>query len=274
MFRAGAYYSTLTDLLSFGSSILSHKLLPPAKTHAWLKPWSATSSRGVLVGAPWEIYHPWNVTVDGRLLELYTKSGGISTYRASLILIPDYDLSIAVLTAGPELGSGAIPALTAVRALLPAIEKASRDQAQAAYVGVYTDQRTNSGLELSLDSAPGLKVSNWTIRGVNVAANYARFNPSGSEAGPPPRVRLYPTKLDGGSKTAWRAVFDAPFDVAAAAQIEALFPWPDPSCATWTTVDTVVYGFEGVDLFVFEVGEDGKATGLTLPAYEVTLRRE
>jgi len=273
---AGAYYSTLTDLLTFGSAILSHKALPATWTRAWLKPVSGTSSRGMLMGAPWEIYHAWNVTGDGRLVELYTKSGDLFAYHANLVLVPDYDLALAVLTAGPEVGFGAVQALTAaaVRALLPAAEAAGRAEAEPVYAGAYADAATNSTLRLALDTAPGLRATDFLVRGVDVAANYARLSPSGGRPGPPARVRLYPTNLDGGGQKAWRASFDAPFDAAAAAKADAAFPWPDPGCVAWATGDRVAYGFEGVDLLVFDVDEGGRATAVSLPAWDVTLKRQ
>ena len=258
--------------------MLSHKVLSAAATRAWLKPLSGTSSRGMLMGAPWEIYHATNVTVDGRLIELYTKSGDLFAYHANLVLVPDYDLALAVLTAGPEVGFDAVQALTAaaVRAVLPAVEAAGRTQAEAAYAGAYAADggTTNATLGLSLDTAPGLRVTDFVVRGVDVAANYARLSPSGGRPGPPRRVRLYPSNLSGGGKqTAWRAVFDAPFDAAAAAKTDALFPWADPGCVAWAAGDRVAYGFEGVDLMVFDIDEGGRATAVRLPAWDVTMKR-
>jgi hypothetical protein len=205
----------------------------------------------MLMGAPWEIHHAHNVTVDGRLIEIYTKSGDLFAYHANLVLIPDYDITMAVLTAGPEASPDAVQALTAaaIRTLLPAIEKAGKGQAESNYAGVFVDKKTNSTLNFSLDAAPGLKVSNFSVRGVDIAANYARLSPSSGKPGPPARVRLYPTISvagpgSGPKQAAWRASFDAPFDAAAAAQTDAIFPWPDSTCVAWAMADRAAYGLK------------------------------
>lgn len=81
---AGDYYSSLSDMLSFGISILKHHQLTPVKTRRWLKPVSPTSASNLLIGTPWEIYRFTNQTQDQRLIELYTKMGNIFDYNSTL----------------------------------------------------------------------------------------------------------------------------------------------------------------------------------------------
>jgi len=45
--------------------------------------------------------HPSNITT-GHTIDLYTKSGSIGLYSSLLTLIPDYQVTVAILTAGPE----------------------------------------------------------------------------------------------------------------------------------------------------------------------------
>ncbi|KAK4646841.1 hypothetical protein QC761_0046930 [Podospora bellae-mahoneyi] len=86
----GGYYSSINDLTRFGEAILRNEVgLSATQTRKWLKPLSQTSSLGTLIGAPWEIYRISNVTTDSRLIELYTKDGGLITYNSVFALIPD-----------------------------------------------------------------------------------------------------------------------------------------------------------------------------------------
>ncbi|KAK8083197.1 hypothetical protein PG996_001978 [Apiospora saccharicola] len=143
---AGGFYTSTNDFLALGTAILSNKLLTPAQTRKWMKPKIATSSAGLMLGEPWEIYRADNVTTDGRLIEVYTKTGDIVGYDAIFCLVPDYDIVVSVLTGGFEAGSAAVMKLCsdAVRELLPALEKAGK-----AMAGTYADPATNSTLTLA-----------------------------------------------------------------------------------------------------------------------------
>lgn len=134
--RSGAYYASTDDLIALADGILSNKLLSPAKTRKWLKPWATTASSGTMVGAPWEIYLARNVTSDQRTVEVYTKNGGLLTYSSYVVLVPDYDLVFTILATGPTaelpyLGTQVILS-TLVQALMPALEASSRDEAAPA----------------------------------------------------------------------------------------------------------------------------------------------
>ncbi|TPX11564.1 uncharacterized protein E0L32_007775 [Thyridium curvatum] len=277
---SGSYYSSTHDLLALGSAILGSKLISPAKTRRWLKPWTSSSSLGTFIGTPWEIYRVQNVTRDGRLIELYTKGGDITTYHAALIMVPDYDLVVSVNVAGPEVG-GFVQLIqaTATTVLLPALEQASKDEAAVSFTGTYADRATNSSITLATDDAPGLRATNYTARGVDVLANYLRIGIVPTEPDPSVlvRLRLYPTNLRSGRQAGWRGVFDlfTPEEVAAS---DARYPWPQNGCIAWGTMDRLVYQYESLDYFVFNVekGADGApvATSIELPAYGLTLTRQ
>ncbi|KAI1073823.1 beta-lactamase/transpeptidase-like protein [Whalleya microplaca] len=278
---AGGFYSNTVDLLSFGTGILKHSLLPAATTRKWLKPVSSTSSTGLLLGGPWEIHRASTVTKDQRLIEFYCKAGNLNTYNNMLCLVPDYGLVITILSGGPESSAGLVDtALTkVVRALLPAIEDAGKAETRPRFVGTYDDAGTNSSLALALDGgddAPGLAVRSLVVRGVDVIENYARYAAlSNSPKDQTVRVRLYPTNLDaaGGRRTAWRAVFDVGSPEQLAEQDAGAF-WPDASCHTWGSMDRLTYGFRSMDEFVFELDAQGEATGVDLRTFRVGLRRE
>lgn len=272
---AGGFLSTANDLISLGSAILNQSFLGAAATRKWLKPVSSTSTIGRGMGAPWEILRSSNLTTDGRLIELYTKGGDDGTYHSKLCLIPDYDLVVTILTAGPEADFTFSFSLLSrlLSTLLPAIEQASRDEAGTSVVGTYTDKTTNSSITLSLDDGPGLGISGWSVRGHNVVDVYAYIT---GIQGVPIVPRLYPVDTQGGGQAAWRAVFDMG-NAEQAVEFDAMFAWPGQSCQTWANMDRFPYGFNGIDDFVFTMEDktDGwVATSLLNRGFQVNMTRQ
>ncbi|KAK3292926.1 beta-lactamase/transpeptidase-like protein [Chaetomium fimeti] len=283
----GGYFSTINDLHRFGDAILQHKLLSAVQTRKWMKPLTSTSSSGLLMGAPWEIFRAENITSDGRMIELYTKTGDLINYHSQLVLIPDYDIVVTLLVAGPSgPGEGSQTSMTLmmsriVQSLLPAIEAAGKAETAAAYAGTYTDKRTNSTLTLSLDAAaaaddgPGVAITQYIIRGVDVP----RTDPGSTlppatppTLDPPMRYRLYPASTGAEGKTSWRAV-GTMNTAEQVAQQDALFAWPMNSCITWAMMDRSTFEFGARDHFVFDVVE-GKVKGVEAVGYQVHLTKE
>ncbi len=280
---AGGFYSNTADLQALGAGILRYEALPPAVTRRWMKPAASTSSSGLAMGAPWEILRSTTATADGRLVEFYCKAGNLNTYNNMLCLVPDYGLVLTILSGGAESGSrlvdGALSA--AVRGLLPAIEAAGRDQAARLVGGTYADPATNSSVTLSQDAGPGITVSGWVVRCVDVIANYAGYGAlsSGPTRNVAVSVRLYPTDLTAAgatttttTTTAWRAVFDMGTPEDTAAYEDAMF-WPDAACATWGKMDRLVYQFRSIDEFVLESDENGRVVALANRGFQVEMRR-
>ncbi|KAI0973340.1 beta-lactamase/transpeptidase-like protein [Xylaria arbuscula] len=269
---AGGFYSNTKDLLALGTGVLQHRILDPVTTRRWMKPLTSSSSSGLMLGGPWEILRSETVTKDGRLIEYYTKSGNLGPYNNILCLIPDYDLVITILSAGGESSEDTVElTLTeVVTTLLPSIEAASKTQAESSFGGTYADASTNSSLTLSLDDGPGFAVSNWTVRGVDIIANYGSLSSTPSVA--PVRVRVYPTNLVAGFQSAWRAVFTTGTAEQLAEGDAARF-WPKGTCHTWASMDRPVYGFKAIDEFLFNSTKD-EASSLSLPVFDVQLQRE
>ena len=95
---AGNIYSSPADISKLGRAILQSTLLSKAQTRRWMKPVSHTADIAISVGAPWEI-HRVVVPSTKRVVDLYTKSGGIGAYTSKLILIPDFDVGFSILAA-------------------------------------------------------------------------------------------------------------------------------------------------------------------------------
>ncbi|KAF5617248.1 beta-lactamase 2 [Fusarium sp. NRRL 25303] len=277
---AGEYYSSLNDIMAFGDSILKSKLLSPAETRKWLKPATSTSSRGILLGEPWEIFHADNVTKDGRLIEFYTKAGDITTYHSLMVLIPDYNLTITLFNAGPEVSGGLLQTLFTeiAKELLPAVEEAGKDEAAKIYGGTYSDDKTNSTLTLSVDDEPGFSITNWTVRGIDIAGTYLSIGLPPTFPTPPGQVRfrLYPTGLQSDTESSWRMMFTAGSEEDNE-EANALLAWPDGNCNTWASLDRIVYQLLSHDHFVFtesRKGSDRTVEKLELVGYRVELRKD
>ncbi|RKU44012.1 hypothetical protein DL546_007308, partial [Coniochaeta pulveracea] len=71
---AGLYSSSL-DLARFSQAVLQNRQLSPAITRRWMKPTSHTASLSLSIGSPWEIHRTRSNITDGRVIDLYTKSG-------------------------------------------------------------------------------------------------------------------------------------------------------------------------------------------------------
>ncbi|KLO89466.1 uncharacterized protein LW93_1525 [Fusarium fujikuroi] len=277
---AGEYYSSINDLMAFGDAILKNKLLSPVETRKWLKPATSTSSRGILLGHPWEIFRADNVTKDGRLIEFYTKAGDITTYHSLFVLIPDYNLTITLLNAGPEVSGGLLQTLFSeiVKELLPAVEDAGKDEAAKVYGGTYTDNKTNSTLTLSVDDEPGFSITNWTVRGIDIASTYLSIGLPPTFPTPPGEVRfrLYPTGLKSDTESSWRMMATAG-SAEDNDEANALFAWPDGNCNTWASLDRIVYQLLAHEHFVFTEsgkGSDRTAEKLELVGYRVELQKD
>lgn len=98
---AGSVYSSTNDLTKLGRAILQSTLLRPSQTRRWLKPQAHTASLELNIGAPWEIVRLSDRTPDGRAVDLYLKGGGLGQYQTLLALIPDYDVVMTFMSAGP-----------------------------------------------------------------------------------------------------------------------------------------------------------------------------
>ncbi|KAI0545315.1 beta-lactamase/transpeptidase-like protein [Xylaria curta] len=272
---AGNIYTSVGDLSEIGRAILGYKLLDPVTTRRWLKPFSFSTDPHASVGAPWG---GRRVNVAGqpyRWITAFAKAGRISDYSSVMTIIPDYDIGISVLLAG-ELPANANFGLldTVGEILIPAVEEAARADAGALYNGHYAFSNTtqlNSSMTIGTDDQPGLSVSQWISNGTDFAwmstvlqSGYFPLTP---------RIRLYPTGLegqgpDGGKKVVFRAVFE---DADAPSQATAMF---STDCATWMNVASVIYGSAAMDELIFNVDSEGKVTSITSPSLRVTLDKQ
>ncbi|RKL44965.1 hypothetical protein BFJ72_g3615 [Fusarium proliferatum] len=278
---AGGIFSSVSDMLLLADGILSNKFLTPVQTRKWMKPEANTASWGYQVGGPWEILRGDNITSDGRLIDIYTKSGDLGLYHSQAVLIPDYDIVISIMTGGLEASANSFVTGTilskVLQNLLPVIEKVGRDDTKEAFAGDYEDKDTNSTITFAMDSGPGLKIKSWQVRGFDVLNNIGNYNFNALESNastetPYVDARMYPSNLSKKGQTAWRAVFDRTNSTADAEYDSQLF-FKDGACQTWFQQDRMVYDYLPLDLFVFVEGEEGVSEAVKSPAFNVTLTK-
>ncbi|KAG9255785.1 beta-lactamase/transpeptidase-like protein [Emericellopsis atlantica] len=282
---AGGMFSSTNDLLAFAEAIQNHELLSAIKTRQWMKPETHTSSLGTSVGGPWEILRSDNITADGRLIDVYTKSGDLGFYHALMGIVPDYDLSVVVIAAGPEVSADPYTRSKVfslvLQGLLPAAEAAGIDEADR-FHGTYRDENNNATLVVTADDGPGLLIEEFYVRGFDVKNNIGLYslgaNDGGSSSEEAPSVvgRLYPTtrttSSHDGNETAWRGAFDAQTDEVKQALADSLF-WIDGQCQEWFGADRAMYNYLGLSDFAMVEDAEGEVLAIKNAAFNVTMTK-
>ena len=268
----GGLLSTSSDVAKFGINILNSTLLESDQTRKWLKPVSHTARLQYSVGRPWEIIrysHP-----SGHVTDMYTKLGDSGAYSSLMVLIPDYGAGFSILSASTLQTRAEILSViaeTIADSLLPALQAQAGVEAEHNYVGTYTS--TVHGLNSSLtlihnqteSSPPGLIISSWISNGTDMTTRFS------GAFGPAP-WRLLPSIADPkNGKAAFLLVSntDAP-----SLQSPGLFSGTFIDFQDWVNVGSLTYGDIGVGSFVFDIGKRGKATAVTLPAFQVNLKKD
>lgn len=186
-------------------------------------------------------------------------------YTAQYLLIPDYDIGFSVLVAGENGNPTSAMALQEIvsETVLPPLYAIARQQAMARFSGTYTAVAAgvtiNSSLTLRGDSEIGLMVNSWISNGTNMIAV---IDTIGFGGGP---VRLFPAGLSPsrkddaeGMRLAFRALS---------------LPSGEGFCSSVSSVDSLRYGRQPLDEFVFELSPDGVATAALHPGLRVRMRK-
>ncbi|PGH05521.1 hypothetical protein GX51_02859 [Blastomyces parvus] len=241
---AQSIFSTVSDLSKAGNAILSSSLISPAQTRRWNKPVSHTSNPANSVGRPWVIYRggQYQQTVVVYVNTLLSSLGSYSSYIG---IVPDFHVGFTILAAD-ETGSPDLNAHADIiaDALFPALMQLAPMQAMERFGGEYGQESSKSSITIAADRLRGIK------------------EPSAVS------IRLYPTDREtetrSGSRMAFRAV------------IQDLNEEADngtPTCVSWMDVGVLTYGGAALDEVVFELGKNGKAVGLEVPALRASLVR-
>jgi hypothetical protein len=249
-------------LVEFGRAIFGNKQLSSMETLRWMKPSSLTSSTSLFVGAPWEIVRARSGIKTGNVVDLYTKSGSVGVYESLLILIPDHQVTLAVLAAGPDAPTALHTATeTALQTLLPALEKAAKAESCRKLCGEYAPAGASgdSHLAISIDDGPGLLIKGWIHQGHDlIAAGQAYAN--ATRGGKIQSLRLFPTGLRTKSQAAYRTLFEIiPYQYDPS--VHLVF---DSKASVWGTPDQLMYGGIAADDFVFHLNSGGGSAAIEL----------
>lgn len=126
---------------------------------------------------PWEIFRADRILLPedkrrARTVTFFTKDGGVPRYRSIILIVPEYDLGITVLTAGDETLLEVIVDMVIVPLIRAADALAAR-QVKETYMGRYTSSSTkektvNSTLTLTYTSTHGLEINEWISNSTDV----------------------------------------------------------------------------------------------------------
>lgn len=275
-------YSSVGDISELGRSILRSDMLPPVVTRRWLKPASMTSELVAGVGYPWGVRRVAVPYANGkRTVDAFNKAGRIGYYASLLVLLPDYGAGFSVLIAGPAIPGNTNFNLADVLGaqLVPALEAAAREQADAGFSGAYASASGRSSLRLTTQpDRPGLGVEGWVSNGTDMQTVAVAL--SAGYAGVTPSIRLYPTGLettatarradsDGSRRrVAYKAVYE---DVGLPSRTSEMF---STDCGTWVSITGVTYGTLPLDQFAFEVDAKGQVLSIENLALREVMQRK
>ncbi|KAG8525946.1 uncharacterized protein KY384_000708 [Bacidia gigantensis] len=278
---SGGLFSTINDLAKFSTGVLNSTLLPSEVTRRWMKPNAHTASLTYSVGAPWEIIRYVDPSSNGTI-DIYTKTGDSGSYGGTAALIPKYGAGFNLLGAsGNETLRSAIDFAIldlVTETVLPALRAQAAAEAIKNYVGTYasTDVNLNSSITISHNEStikgadPALSISNWISNGTDVLAS-AFFD------GVKPRLLTsYLKETSGEGRVAFQASTRLQTNSYAVGGVpgNGAFSGSYGVDGDWYYVDQQHYAGRGVNLFVFDVDGQGKATAVSPAAARVKLERK
>lgn len=227
------------------------------------------------MGEVWEIARGTNLTgsQDGHIVDVYTKGGNLDLYSSIIALVPDYNFTLALTSAGPvtNTNSGVVQGILSeiLTALIPALEAVNQAQAREIYAGTYT--AGNDSITLAVDNGGGLLVANFTVNGVDNVVD--AVGEAMGAAGPgQTTLRLYPTDLTGGAQAAWQGVYDTT-PAALVAKESGMFFFADATCQSWASISLLSYGLVPFDQFIFTSDENGKNLAVNARAWRTVMTR-
>lgn len=174
--------------------------------------------------------------------------------------MPDFQVALAILTAGPDGSVVTNVAEMVVQAFLPLLKETSSSETSEKFAGVYSSSAgsVNSSISLVVDDGPGILIERWISNGSDILATAQAYSQA-TGGGAIESVRLYPTDLHtpaalgvSVSQAAFRAVFEM-CDAGTVGK-ERVF---SPGANAWANVDDLMYGNIAVDDFVFNFDANG-----------------
>ena len=249
---------------------MTNQFFDESATNAWFHPRSFSSDPGFSYGMPWEIFRTDALLEDmPRFQTIVTKAGGVQGYTSQFLLLPEYNIAMAVLVAGDGTALSWLREET-LKAIVPAVEEVSKQQADEGYSGSYVASSSelgalNSSISVTLDKKHGLLLTSWISNGTDFLAGYKAVYRRMTGRGPD-HTQLFPTRLRRGTSgqgEVWRVRPVANFPSTGVVNTNLI-----------EDVDSFTYASRAVEEFVFLYGEENTVVGVELPALRITLKKE
>ncbi|EXJ77575.1 hypothetical protein A1O3_09802 [Capronia epimyces CBS 606.96] len=263
----GGLYASSSDMSKFLRYVLSH-FNGITHTLNWLQPASFTAGLNSFYGVPWEIFRT-NRILDhpDRVVTIATKGGGLPGYVTNILLVPEYELGITILTAGNETLLAHLIELVTVP-LIQAVDQVAQRQINRTYTGTYRASGLNSSVTLSYSGNHGLEISDWISNGTEMLTALPKyFHIQGGEY----HAQLMPTLLfrdqDNQAGELWRILILPGRSPPHKAKV-----WDD-FCIS--DVDTLMYAGQPLNELVFwDPGQDGRFDAVELTAFRISMTRD
>lgn len=241
-----------------------------------MKPVTHTALLQFSVGMPWEIGRLQLPAPQNKIIDVYQKQGDIGSYHTNFALVPGWDMGYVSLHADdPTRPTGVDLAISELinRIILPAVEVAAREEANAKYGGTYKSAKANLNSSLTVTTNPdnlGLSITSFISNSTDMFVTISQI--LGNIPVSDVLVTLYPTGLEnsvpgsyGDKQQAFRAVFENKAVVVGGSSFG--------SCESWASADSPMYGGIATDEFAFVVGSDGKAKSAEARTLRAVLER-
>jgi len=147
----GGIFSSSSDLSRFLRYVLTHYNALTTSAN-WMQPASPTRGVRSFYGMPWEIFHSDRVLLNTqRTVRFVTKGGGQPGYSSIIMVLPEYDLGITILVAGPPTLLEKLQEASAE--VVRAAEQLAILELQQRYSGTFVspDPSLNSSITLTAD---------------------------------------------------------------------------------------------------------------------------
>lgn len=295
----GGMRSSVNDICKIMHAALSYTALSePAASRKWLQPTAFGTTPSFLVGEPWEIHRTTNLTpAHPHTIDIHAKDGAALAYAARMAVIDQYGIGLTILSAG-GIGNEALNPITdaILATVVPAVEDAAREHAQK-YTGKYhvskgllspyqDEPEVPASIVLEIDDGPGLHVQSLTRNNTDILSaiqtiwNAQLVSPGVLNTD----FRMYPMGIEECTtqevngqnisvvKEDWRMII-GPRPLPLKSDLPTTSEEPfNSDCYAFQSVDTIYYGGQAVDRFVFSRDQStGRILSIDSPALRLLL---
>ncbi|KAF1961414.1 beta-lactamase/transpeptidase-like protein [Byssothecium circinans] len=261
----GGIYSSSTDLSKYLRYILTHYNSITTSLN-WLNVVSPAMNLNSFYGMPWEIFQTDRIlSSSDRTVRFITKGGGLPGYSSIIILVPEYDLGITLLLAGPPKFFAKMLETVTVE-MIRAAEELAILQLEQLYAGSFIspDPELNSSVTLLADHR-GLIIDRFVSNGTDVLKTLVDVTKNRNLV-----IKMVPTLLYKDEKTKrgekWRFMMMTDLEKEGERPV-----WAD---ACITNIDIGLYaGRPWNEIVLWQSDNGGAFNDLELPAYRVNLTR-